>query len=70
MIAGTVAKLVRRWVKAQNFPVVSAALGDYGLPLVSGYDGYGGYQTTALPGQTAVDSSIAGDESLAALYNY
>lgn len=68
MIAGSIAKLVRRFVKAQNVPVISAALGDYGLPLVSGYDGMGAYNTgAALP---AGSSSLTGDMSLEQVYGY
>ena len=70
MIAGSIAKLARRTIKAQNFPVISAALGDYGLPLVSGYDGIGSYNPAALPTGAGADNSMTGDESLAAIYGY
>lgn len=71
MIAGSIAKLVRRFVKAQNVPVISAALGDYGLPLVSGYDsGMGAYQAGGALGPGAADSSLTGDSTLAEIYGY
>lgn len=70
MIAGSIAKLVRRFVKAQNVPVLSAALGDYGLPLASGYDSLGSYSSGALPPGTGMDSGITGDSSLAEIYGF
>lgn len=69
MIAGSIAKLVRRFVKAQNVPVISAALGDYGLPLVSGYDGMGAYYPAgALP--AAAPGATSGDATVAEIYGF
>ena len=67
MIAGSIAKLVRRFVKAQNVPVLSASLGDYGLPLVSGYD-LGAYATSALP--AGGGDFATSDDTVSSMYGY
>ena len=71
IVAGGIAKLARRWVKAQNWPTISAALGDYGLPLVSSYDQLAGYQPPVGYVTAGAQNGAGAEEgSLEEIYGY